>query len=614
MGSTSTLERKYQDSRGLSYYPVLNKNKIHRNEDVFSDKLTTDHRRATDKGRLGDKRELRNKQWNQSNLRRLQDTPIRSINRSSNMASLLQPTNLYKLFNATTPYQRKSLTSHKGKRYRPKREGSFRSTGGIFNRLRSYLKELYSGEAMEVLSDLQGLKASAKHVLNLPDTPNVKEKKQVIFQDDKLPARRPRIASEEDPYEDLLDEAASIRRKRQLLLQEDSVTRKLKEAFEREKLLNEQLCKEHEMRIKNLENSYTKEIERMNKEVAYLKHELSDQRREEGNVSNLQVEFRKEREQLLRQKEEYAKEIDQEKRRLKELSNDLAQKKEDLIKERKLVLCQKAEIEERNRKFLDLDKKKSEIVEELRRATFKDVARKLRNIRSKYQKQKDRLLEERKILDAEISENEKEHIQFFESIIEYSSAVIAANRGNANHIVKDFEKLLDALNQEGKADSHANKFMNARLKFKEYSTFFENFRNLYKLEDLEPIPTEYSPESLKTVDALFSKLQESFMSSKFNKMEKLEKLRFLLSNMDFKVSNTLQKLNYKHISQKYSKISSILLLLQLINLLMLNLASLIKQLHEILTFLDYKAQFESNENILVDTTLVFFSDDDLNTK
>lgn len=612
MNSNSTLDRKYQRSRELGYIPrkafhrsPLKFETISRNRSTYTPKYklakyTPDE--ARHEGIIGSENK---------NV----DSPIRSLSLLPYTPSKLRPTRLYKLFNESTPVNKGILITNRNKRYEGKnrRVSTLEENPGIFSRLRSFLVKFSLSSHEHDQTDLNLLRKSAKNVLNVYESPELKGNKRVWFEKDDLKETKRRDISFDEP-KDLVEEATIQRRQHYESEQTNHRLRELHEIIQRERDNSEQLKAKYDDKIRSLKSKFDRRTEELNEQILTLQKRASlhIDDLEKTKIDQLERELFKEHEKFLVKQKEQKQELSKERQRLRTLEYELNSKRSEvendlakLKKEQKLILKQRLEMNLRSKELDDLNERNLQRNRQTSNFDLNDVVvTRFKLNQERYRQERKLLNEEKQIIKSDLESNEKDYVQFFEKLIDISQSILRGGDTHKEYILNDFETLLESLNTKEIPKKLLIRFESIKRKFSDYLNAFHRFQLAFSRLGIQDIGEEYSIDNLIEIRTLFTRLTESFSKSIYKKRKCVYQMNQDISAFQISLmSSSTSSQRCRDIAKAYDKRSKILNEMKVLNELLINLSILLKQLEEIIIIIGYSPNI-SLKSLLLDIDLI----------
>lgn len=612
MDSKSTLDRKYQRSRELGYIPrktihrsPLKFETIARNRSTYTPKYNL-AKYTPDEPRYEGIRYTENK---------IVDSPIRSLSLLPYTPSKLQPTRLYKLFNESTPVNKGILITNRNRRYdgKNRKASTLEDKKGIFSRLRSFLVKFSLSRHEHDQTDLNLLRKSAKNVLNVRESPEVKGNKRVWFEKDDQKEIKRRDISFDEP-KDLVDEATIRRRQHYESEQTRHEFNELQDIIQKERDNSERLKAKYDDKIKSLKSEFDHRTEELNEKILVLQRRASlhVDELEKTKLDQLERELFREHEKFLVKQKEQEQELSKERQRLQtlryelnskrsEIENDLAKLKED----QKIILKQRLEIGLKSKKLDDLNE--GNLLKRRKARDFDSndvVVTRLKLNQQRYRQERKLLNEEKQIIRSDLEENEKDYVHFFEKLIDISQSILKGGDSHKEYILNDFETLLESLNTKEMPKKLLIRFESIKRKFSDYLDAFQRFQLAFSRLGIQDIGEEYSIDNLIEIRTLFTRLTESFSKSIYKKRKRLYQMNQEISAFQISLmSSSTSSQRCRDIAKAYDKRSKVLNEMKVLNELLVSLSILLKQLEEIIIIIGHSPNLSQN-SILLDIDLI----------
>ncbi|CUM55986.1 uncharacterized protein AC631_05048 [Debaryomyces fabryi] len=612
MDSKSTLDRKYQRSRELGYIPrktihrsPLKFETIARNRSTYTPKYNL-AKYTPDEPRYEGIRYTENK---------IVDSPIRSLSLLPYTPSKLQPTRLYKLFNESTPVNKGILITNRNRRYdgKNRKASTLEDKKGIFSRLRSFLVKFSLSSHEHDQTDLNLLRKSAKNVLNVRESPEVKGNKRVWFEKDDQKEIKRRDISFDEP-KDLVDEATIRRRQHYESEQTRHEFNDLQDIIQKERDNSERLKAKYDDKIKSLKSEFDHRTEELNEKILVLQRRASlhVDELEKTKLDQLERELFREHEKFLVKQKEQEQELSKERQRLQtlryelnskrsEIENDLAKLKED----QKIILKQRLEIGLKSKKLDDLNE--GNLLKRRKARDFDSndvVVTRLKLNQQRYRQERKLLNEEKQIIRSDLEENEKDYVHFFEKLIDISQSILKGGDSHKEYILNDFETLLESLNTKEMPKKLLIRFESIKRKFSDYLDAFQRFQLAFSRLGIQDIGEEYSIDNLIEIRTLFTRLTESFSKSIYKKRKRLYQMNQEISAFQISLmSSSTSSQRCRDIAKAYDKRSKVLNEMKVLNELLVSLSILLKQLEEIIIIIGHSPNLSQN-SILLDIDLI----------
>lgn len=469
-------------------------------------------------------------QWTRNGTtdrQKLLGSPIKHLNTQNYTPARLKPAEMYKLLSNRTPPGRGILVNGKNRRYNSKKLPKTPSKAPhAFQRLRQFLSKMYKS-AFEDGTNIEMLKESAMNILGVDQL--LSSNRHVSFADTQLSDY---INNEQEVHQ----------------VSNPRLTSKYANfKFE----TDENVRHKYEDRLGKLERAYYEDTHKLKQQITELKFQLasSNEITKRSKLLNSTIDH-----------EASQRKLESERLRLRELEQQLLETKRKLEREytqlsheRNDFEAQKLDVEEKRRRILELDKRRSEILERSKSGysvhAFNDAnaVQYLKAEKERVKKLQKTILQRVREITSDLRHTEDDYVAFFESISELPSLIIRDRSRDRKVLLRDFESILLSLNPRG--PSRKASFETVKRKFGHYESYLKLFEDHLLNNDLSLLRSDYRLEDLVTIDNLLAKLQKMFMKS-------LSKKEFKLSTVG-KLESTLNGVPRKDLMQYLNDIKTI---------------------------------------------------------
>ncbi|CCE79813.1 Piso0_002904 [Millerozyma farinosa CBS 7064] len=470
---------------------------------------------------------------------KLLGSPIKHLNTENYTPSRLKPAEMYKLLSNGTPTGKGILVNGKNRRYNSKNLTKTPSKAPhAFQRLRQFLSKMYKS-AFDDGTNIETLRESAINILGVGQSLN--SDRHVSFAN---PQSRDCINNEQEVRQESNPRFASKY-----------------ENFESE--TDENLRHMYEDRLDNLERAYYEDTHELKQQITDLKCQLatSDELSKRSKSHNATIDH-----------EASQRRLESETLRLRELEQQLLETKRNLEKEytqllheRKDFEAQKMDIEEKRRQIIELDKRRSEILERSKSGNIfhasnnANAVRTLKAEKERVKKLQKTISQRSREISSDLRHTEDDYVAFFESISVLPSLIIQDKSRDRTVLLREFESILFSLNPRGPPQKSS--FETVKRKFRHYESYLKLFADhLLNNDQSLSLQSDYRLEDLVSIDNLLAKLQRMFMKSLSKKELKLSTVSKIESRLnDVPRYDIMQYLNdIKIIASSFEKRSKYL--------------------------------------------------------
>lgn len=436
--------------------------------------------------------ELNQWTWNgTTNRQKLLGSPIKHLNTENYTPSRLKPAEMYKFLSKGTPARKGILANGKNRRYNSKSLTKTPSKAPhAFQKLRQFLSKMYKS-AFDDGTNIETLRESAINVLGVGQLLN--SSRHVSFANPQL---RDYLHNDQEARQETNPRFSSKN-----------------ENFESE--TDENLRHMYEDRLDNFKRAYYEDTHKLKQQIIDLKCRLasSNELFKRSKLHNATIDH-----------EASQRRVESETLRLRELEQQLLETKRNLEKdytqllhERKDFEAQRLDIEEKRRRIMELDKRRSEILERSKSGNICHVSnngnavRTLKAEKERVKKLQKTISQRLREIFADLRHTEDDYVAFLKSISDLPSLIIRDKSRDRTILLREFESILFSLNPRGPPPT--SNFETVKRKFRHYESYLKLFEDHLLNNDQSLLESDYRLEDLVSIDNLLAKLQRMFMKS-----------------------------------------------------------------------------------------------------